>query len=171
MNPFDAAIALFTLVAILAGFHAGLLRGLATIFAYAAAAPFAIGLSPWVAGALYQGGQMPPEAVHYVTPVLFILLGIGFGVVARMAVSGLAGDKPGLLDRFCGALLGAVRIALVAVMLVMVFDRIIPANREPAWLSGSQLRPWLSFAAAKGLRVLPPDALAAIDRAKRVRGI
>jgi membrane protein required for colicin V production len=171
MNPFDAAVALVTLVAMIAGFNSGLLRGLATIFAYAAAAPFAIGLSPWVAGVLYQGQQLPPDAVRYVAPVMFIVLGLVFSLIARIAVAELAGSQPSLLDRAAGALLGAVRIGLVAVVLVLVFDRIIPPNREPAWLKGSQLKPWLSLAAASGVRTLPADAVAAIDKLKRERGI
>jgi membrane protein required for colicin V production len=171
MNPFDAAILLIALIAMVAGFNAGLLRGLATIFAYAAAAPLAIGVSPWVAGVLYQGGQMPPEAIRYVTPAMFIVLGLVFSVVARIAVAGIAGERRSVIDRIAGALLGAVRIGLVAIVLVLVFDRMIPANREPAWLKGSQLRPWLSAVGASGVRALPPEAVAAIDRLKRERGI
>jgi membrane protein required for colicin V production len=70
-----------------------------------------------------------------------------------------------------GALLGGARIGLIAVLLVLVFDRIIPAEREPAWLSGSKLKPYLAAAGAGGLSALPPEAVDYIARLKRERGI
>ena len=70
-----------------------------------------------------------------------------------------------------GAALGVVRIALLAVVMVMIFERIIPPNREPPWLSQSRLRPLLSAAGRQGLRVLPPDVMGYIDRLKKQRGI
>jgi hypothetical protein len=53
----------------------------------------------------------------------------------------------------------------------MIFERIIPAGSEPDWFKQSQLRPYLAAAGAQGLRVLPPQALDAIDRLKRERGL
>ena len=46
MNIFDAIVLGFTLVAIASGFHAGLLRSLATILGYVVAAPFAVAVTP-----------------------------------------------------------------------------------------------------------------------------
>jgi membrane protein required for colicin V production len=68
-------------------------------------------------------------------------------------------------------MLGAVRVALLAVVLVVIFDRIIPPDREPAFLTGSTLRPVLSAAGDAGLRSLPPDLIALIDRLKRRHGL
>jgi membrane protein required for colicin V production len=48
-------------------------------------------------------------------------------------------------------------------LLVLVFDRIIPPRREPAFLAGSQLRRVFSEAGKRGCS-LPPEAVAAIDR-------
>jgi membrane protein required for colicin V production len=67
--------------------------------------------------------------------------------------------------------LGAVRILLLAVLMVLIFDRIIPADRQPAWLTESRLRPLLSVAGQQGLKSLPPDVTDYIDRLKRERGI
>lgn len=60
---------------------------------------------------------------------------------------------------------------LIAILIVLVFDRIIPPNREPHFLSGSKMRPLLSVAGKTGVRSLPPDVVARIDRLKRERGI
>jgi len=70
-----------------------------------------------------------------------------------------------------GAVLGAVRIFLVAVLVVVAFDRIIPTDRQPPFLVGSRLRPYLSAAGQKGLQSLPPDVEDYIDRLKRERGL
>jgi membrane protein required for colicin V production len=92
-------------------------------------------------------------------------------VALRLLVGELAGKDIGVFDRMAGAMLGAVRIILLAVVLVLIFDRIIPPGREPAFLAGSQLRPILSAAAAQGLQSLPPDVVEYIDRLKREHGI
>jgi membrane protein required for colicin V production len=55
--------------------------------------------------------------------------------------------------------------------MVVIFDRIIPAGREPAFLAGSQLHPLLSQAGQAGLKSLPPDIEDYIDRLKKQRGI
>ena len=46
-----------------------------------------------------------------------------------------------------------------------------PPGREPAFLTGSTLRPVLSAAGQAGLRSLPPDIVALIDRLKQQHGI
>jgi membrane protein required for colicin V production len=75
------------------------------------------------------------------------------------------------VDRLAGSALGAGRIGLVAVTMVVIFDQLIPADREPAFLSGSRLRPILSIAGRSGLKSLPPDVAAYIDRLKQNRRI
>ena len=64
---------------------------------------------------------------------------------------------------------GVWRVALLAIMLVIIFDRTIPPGQEPAFLKGSQWRPVLSSAAQRGLRTLPPEVETYIDRLKRSR--
>jgi membrane protein required for colicin V production len=54
--------------------------------------------------------------------------------------------------------------------MVLIFDRIIPPERESAWLSQSRLRPVLSAAGRQGLRALPPDVITYIDRLKKEWG-
>jgi membrane protein required for colicin V production len=90
-------------------------------------------------------------------------------ILLRLIVSGMVGPNDSVPDRIAGAALGAFRIAMLAVLLVLVFDRIIPPGREPAFLKGSQWRPVLSSAAQYGLQSLPPEAEDYIDRLKRQR--
>ncbi|MGG6496174.1 UNVERIFIED_CONTAM: CvpA family protein, partial [Bacteroidetes bacterium 56_B9] len=74
-------------------------------------------------------------------------------------------------DRLAGALLGALRIALVAVAVIVVFDRLLPDARQPQVLRESHLKPALSLCGRLGLRSLPPELAAQIDQMKRSRGI
>jgi membrane protein required for colicin V production len=76
-----------------------------------------------------------------------------------------------LPDRLAGSVLGALRIGLVAITMVLIFDRIIPADRQPPFLKGSQLRPILLTAGQIGLKSLPPDVTALIDQLKKERRI
>jgi membrane protein required for colicin V production len=168
---FDAAIYALAALAVIIGFNAGLLRSLATILGYVAATPVAIAMAPALSLFLIQRFQMP---LAYNGAVLFgILLVVGmlFGALMRRAVRHVVGPRTGIADRTAGAALGAVRIGLLAVVMVVIFDRIIPAGREPSFLKESQLRPYLSVAGRAGLKSLPPDVADHIDRLKRARGI
>ena len=54
---------------------------------------------------------------------------------------------------------------------MLVFDQIVPANRQPPFLAGSQLRPLFSAVGQMGFKSLPPEVAAAIDRLKQERRI
>jgi len=172
MNLFDAAVLLCLAVAILMGFQAGLLRSLATIVSYILAAPLAVAAASFISPLMQTGSsQHPPTQDGVLFFILFLFIGIALGAGARAAVSELAGEHVSVVDRLAGALLGAMRVALIAILLVLVFDRLIPPGHEPAFLAGSRLRPLLSQAGARGLRSLPPDAAQLIDHMKQARGL
>jgi membrane protein required for colicin V production len=169
MNSFDAVVYGLTIVAIVSGFKAGLLRSVATIVGYAAAMPIALTTAPLLAPLVAGKSQAAWTEDSFLVVGIFLTVGIGLGALLRAAVGEMAGDDVHVADRLAGALLGAVRIALVAVTMVLVFDQLIPPDREPAFLRGSQLRPILSAAGRVGLKSLPPDVAAYIDRLKRER--
>jgi membrane protein required for colicin V production len=170
MNTFDLAVFIGLAVAVFSGFSTGLLRSAITIVAYLFAMPIAV----WVMS------YVPPLDDQHVSPLghnsgfflgAFLITGMALGKLARMMVDEAIGDDPGIADRFGGAALGALRVGLVATSVVLVFDRIIPAGREPAFLQGSQLRPIFSDVGQRGFRSLPPEVAATIDRLKRERHI
>jgi membrane protein required for colicin V production len=171
MNPFDAAIYLCLAVAIVMGFRTGLLRSVATIVGYVAAAPLAVVAAPHVAPLIGAQLKLSPMQNWLVLFATFIVIGMILSALLPLAVGAVAGDQITAPDRAAGALLGAVRIVLLAVLMVLVFDRLIPAGREPEFLKGSQLRPLLSEAGREGLRSLPPDIAETIDRLKREHGL
>ncbi len=162
MNKFDLAVYAGLVVAMLAGFRTGLLRSAITIVAYIFAMPIAVWVMSYVPPLDEQYRSPLPHNVGFLIGV-FLIAGMGIGKFARMMVDEAVGDEPGLVDRFGGAALGAVRIGLVATSVVLVFDRLIPAGRQPAFLEGSQLRPIFSSAGQRGFRSLPTEAVAAID--------
>ena len=171
INLFDAVVYLCLAVAIIAGYRSGLLRSLATIFGYACAAPIAVAVAPWLTPILVDQVHMPQDETWAVLIVIFIVTGIVLGAMSRMAVSDMTGKQVVVADRISGALLGAIRVVLLGVLIVLVFDRIIPLGHEPAFLVGSTLRPILSAAGQQGLRSLPPDVTEYIDRLKREQGL
>ena len=115
--------------------------------------------------------HVPPAKLWIEFAAVFLLAGMILSALYRYAVSELAGSEIGVVDRMAGAMLGAVRILLLAVLMVLIFDRIIPADREPAFLKGSKLQPILLEAGRQGLKTLPPDVEDYIDRLKREHGI
>jgi membrane protein required for colicin V production len=171
MNLFDAAIYLCLLVAIVAGFRSGLLRSLATILGYVCAAPLAVAAAPYLTPMLAGQFRLPPVQTSLALFGVFVAIGMVLSALLRVAVGELVGPDVSVPDRAAGAMLGALRVVLLAVLMVVIFDRIIPPGREPAFLAGSQLRPILSQAGQAGLKSLPPDVVDYIDRLKRERGI
>ena len=102
---------------------------------------------------------------------VFLVAGMVLGKLARMALDDAIGNEAGVADRLGGAALGAVRVGLVATSFVLIFDQLLPADRQPKFLNGSQLRPLFSAAGQMGFRSLPPDVAATIDRLKKERHI
>jgi membrane protein required for colicin V production len=171
MNIFDAVVLAFAALAAAMGFRSGLLRSLATILAYLIAAPFVIALTPRLTALMPESSAIAPDRNWLVVAIAFVVSGILVGALFRIVVDEFAGDEISLVDRVAGAMLGVVRIVLVAILIVVVFDRVIPADRQPPWLVDSRLRPYLSAAGRNGLRSLPPEADAYIDRLKHERGL
>ena len=175
MNPFDAVVLGVALVGLVTGFSAGLLRSLATILAYVIAAPVALAIAPAIVNWLNARALLPadqaPLLLSLVPFIALILIAVLLGTLMRAAVGSATGGQTIFIDRVLGALLGLVRIGLLAVLLVLIFERIIPPGREPSWLKESQLRPYLSVAGAQGLRALPPEATRYIDELRRQRGL
>jgi membrane protein required for colicin V production len=171
MNSFDAVVYVGLIVAAVTGFNAGLLRSAVTILAYLIAAPIAVWgtslISPRIDGD--SNSLVPHDSLLFFG--IFLVAGMVLGKLMRMALDETVGASPGIGDRLAGAVLGVVRIGLVAILLVLVFDRLLPADRQPAFLNGSQLRPLLSAAGQRDFNSLPPDLAATIDRLKKDRRI
>lgn len=168
-NPFDLAIYVCLFVAVVMGFMTGLLRSLATIIGYIGGMGVAVAAGPRVTPLLTTYLKMPTPQTWIVFVAIFVAAGAGLSALLRLAVSEMIGPNVSVPDRIAGAALGALRIALLAVLLVLVFDQIIPPGREPNFLKGSLWRPVLSDAAQHGLQSLPPEVEDYIDRLKRQR--
>ena len=153
------------------GYRSGLLRSLATIFGYLLAAPVAVVAVPKLAPLITTQPLSPDGPGIVLFAAVFLGVGVVTAALLRSAVGMAAGDDVSVPDRAAGAVLGAVRVLLLAVLMVLIFERIIPPKREPAWLAQSQLRPLLATAGEQGVRTLPPDVVAHIDRLKKQRGI
>lgn len=169
INSFDAVVCLALAVAVLLGFRSGLLRSAATILGYLLAMPIAVWITSLIVPRIDNGAGMPPAQYSLVLVAAFVLGGVGLGSLLRMAVGEIAGERIGLADRFGGATFGAVRVGLVAIAMVLVFDALIPPAATPPFLAGSRLRPLLSTVGQQGLRSLPPEALAFIERLQQAQ--
>jgi membrane protein required for colicin V production len=169
MNSFDAVVYFALVVAVVLGFNSGLLRSAVTILAYLIAMPIAIWAMSLVAPAIHGPSEAPSSQNWPLLFGIFLAAGIVLGKLMRMVLDETIGPGAGIFDRLAGAALGAVRVGLVAVTLVMVFDQLVPLDRQPSYLAGSRLRPLLSAAGQTGFRSLPPEVAATIDRLKKER--
>ena len=130
MNSFDAVVYLALVVAVIVGFNAGLLRSAITILAYLFATPLALWImslaSPMIGA---PGASLTQSSLLFFG--IFLAVGMLLGKLARMALDEVIGSEAGIGDRLAGAALGAVRVGLVATTLVLIFDRLVPADRQP----------------------------------------
>ena len=171
MNPFDFVVSAVVVAAIAVGFQAGLLRSLATIMAYLIAAPIAVAVAPAIENLVPDETRLAGDETWLALCLVFIVLGFVISALFRFLIGEYVGTDVGLVDRLAGAGLGAARAGLVAVAVVVIFDRVIPVGADPWFLADSRLRPYLSEAGQMGIESLPPDVEASIDRLKRERGI
>jgi len=170
-NPFDLAIYFCLFVAVVMGFMTGLLRSLATIIGYIAGMGVAVAAAPRVMPLLTSTLKSSTPQTWVVVLILFIGAGAAISAMLRLAVSEMVSPEISLPDRIAGAFLGAFRIIVLAILIVVIIDRVVPAGREPNFLKGSQWRPALSSVAQRGLQSLPPEIENYIDRLKRQRGL
>ncbi|HXZ21990.1 MAG TPA: CvpA family protein [Pseudolabrys sp.] len=170
-NLFDAAIYLCLFAAVVMGFMTGLLRSLATIFGYIGGMGIAVAATPRVTPLLTTYLIIPAPQMWVVVVAIFVAAGVILSALLRLAVSEMVSPNISIPDRIAGAVLGALRVVLLAVMIVVIFDRFIPPGREPAFLNGSKWRPALSDLGQHGLQALPPEVEDYIDRIKRQRRI
>lgn len=170
-NPFDIAIYICLFVAVIMGFMTGLLRSLATILGYVCGMGVAVAAAQHVTPILGTYLKMQAPHAWLVVVSIFVAAGAILSALLRLTINEMIGPDIGVPDRVAGAALGAFRIVLLAVLLVLVFDRIIPPGFEPTFLKGSQWRPVLSTAAQHGLQSLPPEVEDYVDRLKRQRGL
>jgi len=171
MNSFDAVVYLGLIIAVVIGFNTGLLRSAIAILAYIAAMPIAMGLVPLLSPQL-DGQHTLPFAQN--SPLFFgafLVTGMVLGKLACLALDDIIGPQAGIGDRLGGAALGAVRVGLIAITVVLIFDQLVPTNLQPAFMTGSRLRPMLSTAGQLGVRSLPPELTATIDRLRKDRHI
>ncbi|WP_441238688.1 CvpA family protein [Bradyrhizobium sp. 930_D9_N1_4] len=170
MNSFDLAVYAAFAIAIGFGFRTGLLGSAMTILAYLLAAPIAVALMPLIVPQI-AGNPNSPFLQNWIWFFgIFLVVGMLFGYIGRLMLSDTIREA-GIGDRLGGAALGAIRVCLVATTLVLVFDQIVPVNRQPPFLAGSHLRPLFSAAGRMGFKTLPPEATSAIDRLKQERRI
>ena len=170
MNILDAAVTVGLILAVVTGFNAGLLRSVATILAYLIAMPIAVWAMLFVSPVV-DGSSTPTPQNSLLLFAVFLIVGMVLGKLMRMALDDAIGPEAGIADRLAGAILGAARVGLVAITLVVVFDQLVPLDRQPAYLTSSQLRPLLSEAGQRGFRSLPPELATAIDRLKKEQRI
>ncbi len=167
INPFDAAVYVCLAVAIYAGYRSGLLRSLATILGYVIAAPVAVAVMPYLTPLATERFKLTASQMPLALFVVFFAIGLVLSALLRAAVGEISGARVSAPDRAAGAFLGGIRVALLAVVLVLVFDRLIPPGHEPAFLAGSTLRPILSQAGQDGFHKLPPEITEYIDQFQR----
>lgn len=171
MNLFDAAIYLCLFIAVVMGFMTGLLRSLATIFGYVAGMGIAVVATPRVLPLLTTYLKMPTPQTWVVVIAIFVAAGATLSALLRFLVNEMVSPNVSVPDRVAGAMLGAFRVGLMAILIVVIFDRFIPPNREPAFLHGSKWRPALSDLGNHGLQALPPDVEDYLNRFKRQQRI
>ncbi len=167
MNSFDAVVCFALVIAIVFGFRAGLLRSAVTILGYLLAMPIALWITGLIAPRLETVAYLPTAQSSTAFLAAFLLSGVTLAMLLRIAIDQAVGAQIGLFDQLGGAALGAVRVGLVAITMVLIFDELIPANAQPAFLAGSQLRPLLSAAGQQGFKSLPPDVAAYLAQWKQ----
>ncbi len=164
MNELDYAILAVLLISILVGVLRGAIREMVNILGWVAgfvsAQIYAVDASRYLAEWLAE-----PMARHIVAWLLiFLFVLMLFSLIGSLIAGAVRKLGLGSLDRVGGAAIGALRGALVLVLLAWVAGlTTIPASSQ--WKQ-SMLSPWLERTALQAKQFLPPDLAARITFGK-----
>src|SRR5436190_22169251 len=128
MNKFDLAVTIGLCVAIVAGFRSGLLRSIAAILGYITAMPVEMMIAAYLTAGQAGPFNLPPAHTWAILFLIFLAIGFVLSNLFRFSINELVGPDIGVADRAAGATLGAGRVILLAILMVLIFDRIIPPN-------------------------------------------
>ena len=171
MNMFDAAVYLCLCVAIVTGFRAGLLRSMATIVGYLAAMPAAVAAAPYLV--TLGNDKLQLSAGGNWIAIFVVFLAFGFILSALLARRHQRDHRPRCQHAGSRGRRDARRIARRSAGGADGADLRPhhPGQSPAAFLVTSHLRPILSVAGQQGVKKLPPEVAAYIDRLKQERGI
>ena len=170
MNPFDAVVTAAVILGVVLGFMSGCCAAWRQSLAISSPRRLPLRLRPRIVPLRRATRHCPGQCVA--AAVSISRAGVDLGALFRNGVDEFIDAMSALFDRVAGAVLGAVRILLVAVLIVVVFDRIIPADRQPPFCSARSCGPICQRAGQKGLQShCRPTSTRYIDRLKRERGL
>ena len=158
MTVFDVLAGLTLLVSTVAGLVRGAARELTTLAALVFAAliaVFALRFTGPLASRSIHPGWLAASAAMLVT---FVLVYGGVRLAGERVSRSLRRTSLSGLDRLLGLGLGLARGVVVLGGCTLLLQAATPAERMPAWLTGSRLYP-LSAAAADALRAVGPRGL------------
>jgi membrane protein required for colicin V production len=158
LNPIDLAVIAIVLISGVLAFFRGFVKevlaivgwvgaGLATLYLFTAAAPFARRyLSPTL-----LADAVTAFAIFVVA--LIILSVISHAIARRVRDSALSA-----LDRSLGFLFGVARGAVLVAIAYLLIAWLVPATEQPQMLRQAKALPLVAEASDLLLRILPPDA-------------
>jgi membrane protein required for colicin V production len=160
---FDLVVLLLLGVSGLVGFVRGATREVVTVFAFlggALVALFALRFTGPIARAAIDPDVAGLAAAWIVVflAVYILLRVMGASLTKRIHQTKALGS----VDRFAGIAVGLVRALVLIGVFHLVLHAATPAERLPAWLTGSAAYP-LSSAAADGLRVVAREGAGKAD--------
>jgi len=156
MSLFDLAAGLVLVVSVLVGWFRGATREVTTVAALvvaAIAAVFALRFSgPIARHAIHTPWLANIAAILLVFAAVYILIRVMAGSLTRR----IQRTSLGGVDRTVGAGFGAARALVVLGLTGLTINAIVPADRMPAWISGSLLYP-LCAASGQALKAFAPQ--------------
>jgi membrane protein required for colicin V production len=99
-------------------------------------------------------------AVFFVTLVLV-------SIVTIKLSDTILDSKVGALDRSLGFVFGAARGLLLCVIAFIFFSWLVPVDKQPEWVKGAKMRPFLAGAGDELTGLLPDDPEGIIGRFKK----
>ncbi len=161
INLFDAVIYAAALITAFTGFNAGLIRSTVVILGYLSAMLLPQSWPPARPRSVHSGPDIGAVGREF-AGVFWRLPHRGIeaiGGLLRVAINDMLGPGITLPDRLAGSALGIARCRSCGWDgLVVVFDRIILNDRQPAILRESSLKPILSCAGQNGPAVIAARA-------------
>jgi membrane protein required for colicin V production len=144
------------LLAMIRGFSREVLSISSWVIAGLAAWTFYARLSPYVAGYTQSvtSNELVPDLVA--AAIIFLIALIVVSLITLKIADFIVDSRVGALDRTLGFIFGAVRGALLVMVLLMFYVNFFPES-QPSWVSEAKSKPMLESMGESLVNALPDD--------------
>jgi membrane protein required for colicin V production len=163
----DLGLIVIILISALLAMLRGFTREVLAIASWGAAAAAAVYFYPLVLPYVKPYISKDVLAMAASAAAVFFVTLVLVSIVTIKLSDTILDSKVGALDRSLGFVFGVARGLLLCVIAFIFFSWLVPTDKQPEWVKGAKMRPFLAAAGDELTSMLPDDPDGIIGRFKK----